>query len=204
MTPNSAQAGSRVNMRASCDNNNNRQADVHSDAFGRVMLRPDNGFLTGSVTIPGNKAAGDYPVDLRCQNSNTATHHPDRAEHGAAQQGAGDRWRRHRRRAATARCCCSAGVAAVALVAAFGAYRAQPPPDRTARSTRAIAWPAASRAAAAGTAPRPIRPALRGSLTRWPGAFCRQAVGRQPVVPASAPPPASGPLVRPGPVRPAR
>ncbi|MCM0675117.1 hypothetical protein NCC78_10500 [Micromonospora phytophila] len=73
VVPNSVQAGARVNIRAGCDNANNRQADVHSDAFGRVMLRPDNGFLTGQVTIPGNKEPGEYPVDLRCDNGNTAT-----------------------------------------------------------------------------------------------------------------------------------
>ncbi|MEH0936027.1 hypothetical protein [Micromonospora psammae] len=73
VTPNSAQAGSRVSIRASCDNANNEQADVHSDAFGRVMLRPDNGFLTGAVTVPGSKEPGDYPVDLRCDNGNTAS-----------------------------------------------------------------------------------------------------------------------------------
>ncbi|MGC5020612.1 hypothetical protein [Micromonospora sp. DT47] len=73
VTPNSAQAGTRVSIRASCDNANNRQADVHSDAFGRVMLRPKDGFLTGAVTIPGNKQPGDYPVDLRCSNGNTAS-----------------------------------------------------------------------------------------------------------------------------------
>ncbi|SCE84724.1 hypothetical protein GA0074695_1568 [Micromonospora viridifaciens] len=73
VTPNPAQAGSRVSIRASCDNANNRQAEVNSDAFGRVMLRPDNGFLTGQVTIPGNKQAGDFPVDLRCANGQTAS-----------------------------------------------------------------------------------------------------------------------------------
>ncbi|MGC4807063.1 hypothetical protein [Micromonospora sp. DT233] len=73
VTPNSAPAGSRVNIRASCDNNNDRQADVHSDAFGRLMLKPDNGFLTGAVTIAGNKPAGDYPVELRCPNNGTAS-----------------------------------------------------------------------------------------------------------------------------------
>ncbi|WP_446216521.1 hypothetical protein [Micromonospora sp. IBHARD004] len=73
VTPNPAQAGTRVSIRASCGNDNNRQAEVNSDAFGRVMLRPDNGFLTGAVTIPGNKAPGDYPVDLRCSNGNTAS-----------------------------------------------------------------------------------------------------------------------------------
>ncbi|MEU4482069.1 hypothetical protein AB0F68_28980 [Micromonospora sp. NPDC023966] len=73
VTPNSAQAGTRVSIRASCDNNNDRQAQVTSDAFGRVMLRPDNGFLTGAVTIPGNKAPGDYPVNLECSNGQRAS-----------------------------------------------------------------------------------------------------------------------------------
>ncbi|WP_410811497.1 hypothetical protein [Micromonospora sp. 067-2] len=73
VTPNSAPAGSRVQIRASCDNDNNRQATVHSDAFGHLMLRPDKGFLTGSITIPGNKQPGDYQVELRCQNGQTAS-----------------------------------------------------------------------------------------------------------------------------------
>ncbi|MEV7331070.1 hypothetical protein [Micromonospora sp. NPDC093244] len=73
VTPNSVPAGSRVTIRASCDNNNERQANVHSDAFGHVMLRSDNGFLKGEVTVPGNKEPGDYPVDLRCQNGQTAS-----------------------------------------------------------------------------------------------------------------------------------
>ncbi len=72
VTPNPAQAGSRVDIRASCDNTNERQATVHSDAFGRVVLRPDNGFLNGQVTIPGSKEPGDYRVDLRCDNGGTA------------------------------------------------------------------------------------------------------------------------------------
>ncbi|TDB76343.1 hypothetical protein [Micromonospora sp. KC723] len=73
VTPNTAQAGSRVNIRASCDKANNQQATVQSDAFGRVVLRPDNGFLTGAATVPSGKEAGDYPVDLRCANGNTAS-----------------------------------------------------------------------------------------------------------------------------------
>ncbi|MFC4146880.1 hypothetical protein ACFO0M_11530 [Micromonospora mangrovi] len=72
VTPNSVQAGGRVNIRASCDSNNDRQAQVTSDAFGRVVLRPDNGFLTGAVTVPNNKAPGDYPVDLSCSNGGSA------------------------------------------------------------------------------------------------------------------------------------
>ncbi|GAA3767155.1 hypothetical protein GCM10022225_61900 [Plantactinospora mayteni] len=74
VTPNTVQAGSRVNIRASCDGANNQQATVHSDAFGRVILRPDNGFLTASVTVPGSKAPGAYAVNLSCQqNGNNAT-----------------------------------------------------------------------------------------------------------------------------------
>lgn len=73
VTPNTAQAGTRVNIRASCENGNNQTASVQSDAFNRVFLRPDNGFLTGSVTIPGSKAPGAYAVNLSCQNGNTAT-----------------------------------------------------------------------------------------------------------------------------------
>lgn len=95
VNPSTVQAGNRVNIRASCDNDNNRQAEVTSDAFGRVVLRPNNGrsntdgpdgtsrpgntnradsgFLTGAVTVPGNTQPGDYPVDLRCRNGNTAT-----------------------------------------------------------------------------------------------------------------------------------
>ncbi|WP_433394337.1 hypothetical protein [Micromonospora sp. KLBMP9576] len=74
VVPNSAQAGTRVSIRAGCDNANNRQATVRSDAFGGpVVLRPDNGFLTGQATVPGGKEPGDYPVDLRCDKGPTAT-----------------------------------------------------------------------------------------------------------------------------------
>ncbi len=73
VTPNPAQAGTRVSIRANCDNANNRQAEVNSDAFGRVMLRPDNGFLTGAVTVPANKQPGDYTVDLKCGNGSSAS-----------------------------------------------------------------------------------------------------------------------------------
>jgi hypothetical protein len=73
VTPNTAQGGTRVNLRASCESGNNQMATVQSEAFGRVALRPDNGFLTGSVTVPGNKAPGAYAVNLSCQNGHTAT-----------------------------------------------------------------------------------------------------------------------------------
>ncbi|MDG4829111.1 hypothetical protein O7627_07305 [Solwaraspora sp. WMMD1047] len=73
VTPSTAQAGARVSLRANCDNSNTEQATVDSDAFGRVILRPDNGFLTGAVTIPGSRAPGSYGVNLKCQNGSTAT-----------------------------------------------------------------------------------------------------------------------------------
>ncbi|MFI6824349.1 hypothetical protein ACIBJE_25905 [Micromonospora sp. NPDC050187] len=93
--PSTVQAGSRVDLRASCDRNNDRQAEATSDAFGRVVLRPhderwgggdpngngsdpngnraDSGFLTGAVTIPPGTDPGDYPVELRCPNGNRAS-----------------------------------------------------------------------------------------------------------------------------------
>jgi len=73
VTPNTVQAGERVSIRANCDDGNNRQGNVHSDAFGRVILRPDNGFLTGAATVPGSRPPGQYAVNLKCQNGNTAT-----------------------------------------------------------------------------------------------------------------------------------
>ncbi len=93
--PSTVQAGSRVDIRAGCDRNNDRQAEATSDAFGRVVLRPhddrlggndpnanepdpngnraDSGFLTGAVTVPPDTAPGDYPVELRCPNGNRAS-----------------------------------------------------------------------------------------------------------------------------------
>jgi hypothetical protein len=71
VTPNTAEPGTRVNLRADCGDGNNRQASAQSDAFGRVVLRPDNGALTGAVSIPGNKPPGTYQVTLTCQNGNT-------------------------------------------------------------------------------------------------------------------------------------
>lgn len=86
VNPSTAPAGSRINVSASCDDPTDRQAIVESDAFGRlVVMRNDDrilsspsptadGVLTGSVVIPGSKAAGDYLVTLtNCENGNTAT-----------------------------------------------------------------------------------------------------------------------------------
>jgi hypothetical protein len=72
VTPNTAQPGTSVNIRASCDQVNNRQATVDSQAFGQVVVRPNNGFLTGTATIPGNQTPGTFGVSLSCPNGNTA------------------------------------------------------------------------------------------------------------------------------------
>jgi hypothetical protein len=119
VTPSSAQAGTRVNIRAGCDNANNRQADVRSDAFGRVVLQPENGFLTGSVTVPASKEAGEYPVNLRCQNNATAATtltvlNMTQPSKGPATGGGGTAGR------GTGTLLAVGGVAAVAVVAGLG------------------------------------------------------------------------------------
>jgi hypothetical protein len=84
VTPGTAQAGTRVHIRASCDDPSDRQAIVQSDAFGRVIVMreqdrvlstasPSGNVLVGSVVIPGSKAPGTYSVNLQCENGNTAT-----------------------------------------------------------------------------------------------------------------------------------
>ncbi|MFG2104384.1 hypothetical protein ACIBXA_13775 [Micromonospora echinaurantiaca] len=122
VTPNSVQAGSRVNIRASCDDGNNREAEVQSDAFGRVVLRPDNGFLTGKATVPSGKEPGEYPVNLRCQNNNTATTtltvlDMEQPTKGPATGGGGTSGGR-----GTGSLLLVGGVAAVAVVVAFGLF----------------------------------------------------------------------------------
>lgn len=85
VTPSTAQAGTRVSIRASCDDPRDRQAIVQSDAFGRVVVMREQdrilstaspsgaNVLTGSVVIPGNKQPGNFSVNLQCENGNTAT-----------------------------------------------------------------------------------------------------------------------------------
>jgi hypothetical protein len=99
--PSTVHAGGRVAIRASCGDDNNSQATVESDAFGRVIVTPDQGILTGQVTVPGSKRPGRYSVDLRCQNGNTAmtnltvtstahpTRGPDAGGGGTASAGTG-------------------------------------------------------------------------------------------------------------------
>jgi hypothetical protein len=71
VTPSTVQSGEKVDIQASCDGND-RQATVRSDAFGRASVRPDNGLLTGSATVPDRKPPDTYDVILTCGNNSTA------------------------------------------------------------------------------------------------------------------------------------
>lgn len=73
VNPNPAQAGTRVNLRASCGDDNTHSAKAQSEAFGRAMLIPKDGILVQEVTIPSNKRPGPYAVNLTCRNNVTAT-----------------------------------------------------------------------------------------------------------------------------------
>jgi len=70
--PSTVQAGSTVSIRASCPDNT-VAATAESEAFGTVELRPEFGFLTGTVTVPASRPADDYLVRLRCPGGMTAT-----------------------------------------------------------------------------------------------------------------------------------
>jgi hypothetical protein len=71
VTPSTVQAGDQVEIQASCDGND-KQANVRSDAFGRVSVSPNNGLLTGTATVPERKPAGTFDVVLTCRNNATA------------------------------------------------------------------------------------------------------------------------------------
>ncbi|BCB77590.1 hypothetical protein Pflav_040000 [Phytohabitans flavus] len=71
VTPSTVQSGQQVEIQASCDGND-RDADVRSDAFGRVAVRPSNGILTGTATVPERKQPGTFEVVLTCRNNATA------------------------------------------------------------------------------------------------------------------------------------
>jgi hypothetical protein len=93
VNPSSIQAGFRVGIRASCQDNLN-PATVKSDAFGEITLAPENGFLVGAATIPSNKRAGAYTVELTCANGSSASTTlnvigMERPTHGPATGGGG-------------------------------------------------------------------------------------------------------------------
>jgi hypothetical protein len=72
VNPSTIQAGNRVEIRASCEDNLN-EATVKSDAFGEIKLLPENGFLVGAVTIPSDTRAKSYTVRLTCANGSRAS-----------------------------------------------------------------------------------------------------------------------------------
>jgi hypothetical protein len=70
VTPSTVQAGEQVEIQASCDANK-QEATVVSDAFGRVLVRPDNGVLTVRETVPTRTPPRSYEVALRCGSTTT-------------------------------------------------------------------------------------------------------------------------------------
>jgi hypothetical protein len=72
VNPATIEAGERVGVRASCPNND-ENATVESDAFGKVTVEPRFGFLSRSVTIPEKMDARSFTVKLTCPGGETAT-----------------------------------------------------------------------------------------------------------------------------------
>jgi hypothetical protein len=72
VNPSSIQAGYRVGIRGSCQENLNDTV-AKSKAFGEVKMAPEHGFVVAAVTIPSGTRAGDYEVKLSCANGSTAT-----------------------------------------------------------------------------------------------------------------------------------
>jgi hypothetical protein len=69
--PSTVRTGDEVGVRASCTDNL-AAATVTSDAFGSVTVEPSFGFLTATTRVPATTAPGDYPVNLRCPDGQTA------------------------------------------------------------------------------------------------------------------------------------
>ena len=63
--------------------------------FGTVTSQPRFGFLTATTRIPATTRPGDYQVDLRCPDGQTATSDAARGRQGRAGPRPGDRLRRH-------------------------------------------------------------------------------------------------------------
>lgn len=72
VNPSSIQAGYRVGIRGSCQENLN-DATAKSDAFGEVKMAPEHGFVVAAVTIPTGTKPRGYTVKLSCVNGSTAT-----------------------------------------------------------------------------------------------------------------------------------
>jgi hypothetical protein len=61
-----------VAIRASCPDNG-ESATVRSDAFGRVTVQPQDGFLVRTVTIPDRQDPRSFTVRLSCPGGQNAT-----------------------------------------------------------------------------------------------------------------------------------
>jgi hypothetical protein len=70
--PSTVPAGDEIGLRASCTDNL-AAATVTSDPFGTVTVEPSFGFLTATTRIPAATDPGDYRVNLRCPDGQTAT-----------------------------------------------------------------------------------------------------------------------------------
>jgi hypothetical protein len=70
--PSTVRAGDEIGLRASCTDNL-ASATVTSDVFGSVTVEPSFGFLTATTRVPATTDPGDYRVNLRCPDGQTAT-----------------------------------------------------------------------------------------------------------------------------------
>jgi hypothetical protein len=69
--PSTVPVGDEIGLRASCTDNL-AAAQVTSDPFGTVEVEPSFGFLTATTRIPAGTKPGDYQVNLRCPDGQTA------------------------------------------------------------------------------------------------------------------------------------
>lgn len=67
VVPSTVQAGHRVEIRASCQDDS-AAATVESPAFGTVTLHSKDGVLIGDALVPESTRAGTYRVKLNCPN----------------------------------------------------------------------------------------------------------------------------------------
>lgn len=72
VNPSSIQAGYKVGIRGSCQENLN-DATAKSDAFGTVKMAPQDGFVVAAVTVPPETNPRGYAVKLSCANGSTAS-----------------------------------------------------------------------------------------------------------------------------------
>ncbi len=70
--PSTVRAGDEVGVRASCTDNL-AAATVTSEVFSTVTVKPSFGFLTATTRVPATTDPGDYRVNLRCPDGQTAS-----------------------------------------------------------------------------------------------------------------------------------